>query len=195
MGAIPSAESSRARPSAERSAGRSAERAESEASGSTLLRVQQLRESRRWIRTQSARGVLGVLVAIPLLTLTWGVFPPALFALWTSAALIWAAGAALVIIALPVYESRSHVSHAMYHALTEFELHESMSDLLTEMDYDVRDSDPGHSARGARAGGAGGRSTEDAIAELGWGEHAPHQTHGEGAASRSAAAAEDASLR
>ena len=73
-----------------------------------------LAEAKDWIVRRGVVGALGLIVAWPLATVSWGVFSKSIFELWTSIAMMWGWTATIVIILLPIWENR----HTVYNVIT-----------------------------------------------------------------------------
>lgn len=74
---------------------------------------EKLEEARQWIVKYGWVTTLILIVGWPVATVSWGVFPKALFALWSSITVMWGLLAALVIVILPIYESRDSIVNIM----------------------------------------------------------------------------------
>jgi len=64
-----------------------------------------LATARAWISYHGTTTSIFLILIWPLICLPWGVFPPSLFSLWASLALVWGFFGAFIIIALPIYEN------------------------------------------------------------------------------------------
>lgn len=70
---------------------------------------EKLIEARLWIQKWGWVVSLILIVLWPLATVPWGVFPKAVFALWSSIAVMWGFLATVVIIFLPILESSDDI--------------------------------------------------------------------------------------
>eukprot|EP00307_Rebecca_sp_RCC1486_P002653 CAMPEP_0119423020 /NCGR_PEP_ID=MMETSP1335-20130426/29384_1 /TAXON_ID=259385 /ORGANISM="Chrysoculter rhomboideus, Strain RCC1486" /LENGTH=281 /DNA_ID=CAMNT_0007448493 /DNA_START=1 /DNA_END=846 /DNA_ORIENTATION=+ len=70
---------------------------------------EKLMEAREWIQKWGWVVSLILIVLWPLATVPWGVFPKAVFALWSSIAVMWGFLATVVIIFLPIIESGNDI--------------------------------------------------------------------------------------
>lgn len=75
---------------------------------------EKLAEARAWITGWGWVVSIVLMVLWPIATIPWGVFPKAIFALWTSVAMVWGVLAATVIIILPVAESWGDIMAVVY---------------------------------------------------------------------------------
>ncbi|KAJ1628064.1 hypothetical protein T492DRAFT_595123 [Pavlovales sp. CCMP2436] len=66
---------------------------------------EKLMEAKAWITSWGWVVSIIIMILWPVACIPWGVFPKAIFALWTSIAMVWGLLAATVIIILPVAES------------------------------------------------------------------------------------------
>mmetsp|Transcript_67 Transcript_67/g.264 ORF Transcript_67/g.264 Transcript_67/m.264 type:complete len:658 (+) Transcript_67:35-2008(+) len=75
---------------------------------------EKLEEARDWIFNWGWIVSLVLIILWPLATVPWGVFPRAVFALWSSIAVIWGFLATVVIILLPIYEAKKEIMAVVY---------------------------------------------------------------------------------
>lgn len=70
---------------------------------------EKLMEARDWIMNWGWTVSLILIILWPLATVPWGVFPRAVFALWSSIAVLWGFLATVVIVLLPIFESKDEI--------------------------------------------------------------------------------------
>lgn len=70
---------------------------------------EKLMEAREWIIKWGWIVSLILIIMWPVATIPWGVLPRSLFAIWSSVAVVWGFLATVVIIVLPIYESKDDI--------------------------------------------------------------------------------------
>lgn len=70
---------------------------------------EKLEEARQWIMKWGWIVSIILIILWPLATVSWGVLPKSIFALWSSIAVMWASLATFVIVLLPLYESKDDI--------------------------------------------------------------------------------------
>jgi uncharacterized membrane protein len=64
-----------------------------------------LKHAHEWVEYWGWVMVVVIIFLWPIATLPWGVFPKALFAIWTSIVIVWAVVATILVVLMPLVES------------------------------------------------------------------------------------------